>query len=98
MSFGLEVRDGSGEKTLSVTDRLTRLHSTVAVQCNMISWSHYSVPGMTPDGTWAALPHHVLVAMEVVSGGFRVIRRNDPNASQAVRELMLDSLVTIFRC
>lgn len=58
MSYGLRVWDASGNLTLDVTDRITRVISTHSLNPGMFTSSglvrtgKVSVPGAVDDGTW----------------------------------------------
>jgi hypothetical protein len=56
MAHGLQVFNSSGQLTLDVSDRLTRLHSVVNVSVPAYTGSTragtVAITGMTTDGTW----------------------------------------------
>ena len=94
MAYGLEVYSPTGEARLSVTDRLTYVHSVVYTEF----WSgtpeervrFYPVTGMADDGSWFIVTECRDVIGWVVSGGYyvRVIR------NYGIGEFS----VTIYRC
>lgn len=97
MSYGLEIWDEAGVKTLSVTDRITRLHSIIPVSYNMLTWHAHHVTGMAPDGTWAAIPLNYEIAIKIVNGAVMVQAREVPRYTHEQKAHMRSGTVIIFR-
>lgn len=60
MAYGLELMNSSGEVTLTITDRLSRIVGVYTMTMpvwngNDVYSQFLSVPGMTTDGTWAIM-------------------------------------------
>lgn len=73
MSYGLEVYDrNSGQPTLTITDRLTRIHSRYTVSLVNTTWLSVPVSGMTTDGTWAVLVHASMISVRIRNGYFEL--------------------------
>lgn len=53
MSYGLEVWNSAGVKTMSTSDRVSRFVGQYVVQTPSTTPVAISVPGMRPDGTWS---------------------------------------------
>jgi len=76
MAFGLEIRNGSGALTLSLTSRLLRHIGYASFSVGANSYVDISVPGCTPDGTWAAFCDSSDAVALVMVGYIRVRSAN----------------------
>ena len=73
MSYGLRVWDASGNLTLDVTNRITRIISSHGFSIAANSSQAISVPGITTDGTWIA--YAPLAPCTINSGSVTVYNR-----------------------
>lgn len=74
MSYGLRVRDASGNIVLDVTDRITRLHGTYSYTLgNAAATLNVTVAGAVDDGTWNAFTTGGHIA--TVRSGYIEIRK-----------------------
>jgi len=61
MSFGLEVYKNNGDVMLTVTDRITRLHSVITTALYFNGYSQaFIIPGASNDGTWFMINSRVM--------------------------------------
>lgn len=80
MSFGLEVYDNMGVKTIHISDRLTRYYNTYNFSVPPSSTQTINVSGCDWDGTWVAHVHNdtgmIGVSLEKVFGGVKLFNNN----------------------
>lgn len=90
MAYGLECWSASGIKTLSITDRITRLISVIPVSFSTASWVRVEVPSLANDGTWAVIINSDWANIRLGSGYFEV------RHSRELRELTYTAYVLRF--
>ena len=78
MSYGLEIWNAAGVKTLKVTDRLNRFVSQMDVYAPDTNPINISVPGMRNDGTWTVFASGYWVVVTIYSDYFQIVDNGAP--------------------
>lgn len=90
MSYGLQVRDGSGNVILTITDRITRFIAQYSVFVSPSSTTTISVSNITADGTWFAYYLNTSISCSINNGSV--------SCSNTSKTTGITFTLLIFRC